>query len=480
LLSSVFTFLSPFAHETGALIIPLIVAVELTQSSRSEPLRRKVRRVALWALPTLLWFLIWRTVPTSAGGETVGLNPARNLLRNSLYFMQGAAYPLTWLGGWVRDTLGIDGIAVAVGLSVLTLAAAALVQWHSDAPRLSGLPWLWVGVAALPAIFFLPFSYVSAAPRVLMLTSVGVAWLWSDVLLHLANMNRITLTRRRSFIGVSAGLCLAVLIQNYGFVRDRMQIYGLGGSVIHQAIAKTVAANKAGQAAIFINLPTWIAPPQAAYAIGQEGLVFMPAAEKLDTLVSVSTGHPANIHTIRFDAIQPEVNYYHGLMESTSTWASLTQAGGQVFVVQYAPDQIETQSVGELGVTTSVAEPIARFGNAVDLLEASATLSDTQLQIDLTWQVHELPVPDVTLFVHVFDASGQLVAQADGDPFAGAYPFWQWPPGSIARDRRYVEVSGSGLSLRVGLYNRATGERLVATSADGAPFADNAVLIPIQ
>ena len=228
------------------------------------------------------------------------------------------------------------------------------------------------------------------------------------------------------------------------------------------------------------NLPAWIAPAQSTYALGHEGVQFLPGYVPPETLASVNTGHPAMLKVIRFDEIRPSMPYLFGLRGQAPDWPSLAHGGGQVFVTRYGPEQISIQPVGELAVSAPTTEPIARFGAAVTLLDAAVMISNMRWELNLTWQVHEPPLSDVTLFVHVLDASGQLIAQADGDPLAGSYPFWQWTPGSIACDQRAIDAGGPGLSLRVGLYNRATGERLPATSTDGTAWADNAVPISIE
>jgi len=480
LLSLGFAFLSPFAHETGALVGPLIVAIELTQPSRSEPVGRSVRRAALWFLPMLAWWSIWRQVPVDTGPETLALNTIEKLLRNGLHFAQGAAYSVTWLGGWLRDGLGVNGFVAAASLSVLALSGAAFVQRRTGADRRAWLPWLWIGVAAAPAMLFLRPGYVSGSPRMMVLASVGTAWLWADVLLRLADWSRTVFAPRRLGAALTAGLCCVLLIQNYTFIHDRMQIYEMGGSAVRQAAAVTAAANEAGQTAILINLPAWLAPRQVVYALGQEGVLLFPGYVPLQMLTVVYTGRLADIRVIRSDAIRPELPYYSDLVDSNSDWGSLAQSGGRVFATRYAPDRIVIQPVGALGIPAPATEPIAHFGNAIALLDATAAIGDGHMQIDLTWRAHDAPSPDVTVFVHVFDADGRLIAQADGDPLAGAYPFWQWPRESIVLDRRSIEIDASGLSVRAGLYNRATGERLSATSSAGMRLADDSAPIAIQ
>ncbi|HLF29391.1 MAG TPA: hypothetical protein VJG32_23950 [Anaerolineae bacterium] len=470
--------LAPFAHENGALVGPFIAAIELTRSQRIEPVWRALRRAVVWMIPAVLWLPIWWLVPKGVS-DAVALNTGEPLLQNTIYFAQGLGYPFTWLGGWLRDSLGANDLLAAAGLSALALAGAAAMQWRTRSDRRALLPWLWYALAALPAILFLRFDYVINGPRLLLLGAVGAAWLWTDVLIRLFDWSGAAIASRAR-IALAVGLGFILITQNFSFVRTRMDLHTLGGSVIRQTVSRTMAANAVGRSAIFINLPAWLAPLQSTYAIGHEGVQFLPGYTSPATLVSVNTGEPAELNVFRFEAIRPSMPYLFGLRGQAPDWPALTQRGGQVFVTQYSPSTIALQPAGELTLTMANADPLARFGDAVTLLEARATISATHLQLDLVWQVHEPPSPDVTLFVHVLDARGQLIAQADGDPLAGSYPFWQWAPETVIRDQRSIDVSGLGLALRVGLYDRATGERLPAVSDAGEAWVDDAVAISVQ
>jgi len=479
-LSLGFALLSPLVHEYGLVIGPLIAAIEITQPVRSDPLWHGLRRAATWTLPALAWLFLSRSVPTVSGIDNLALATGRNIVRNSIYVLQAVAYPLTWLGGWLRDSLGIDQLLASSALSILTVAGSAIVQWRTGAGKRAWLPWLWIGVVASPAILGLSFRYVTGAPRLLVLISVAVSWLWADVFLRVVAWSQATRLRLQPGVLVAATLCTIVLAQNLSFIRDRMHLYQLGGSVVNQVALASAAPDGSGRATIFVNLPAWIAPPQSTYAIGSEGVLFLPEYAPLEMVSGVYTGHPAAASAARFDAVQPATPYYVGLRGSDPQWSDASKSGGQVFVTRYTTDTVSLQSAGELGVAASPDQAIALFETSATLRHASANLSAAGLAIDLTWQVHEPPPPDVTVFVHVFDENGQLVAQADGDPFAGTYPFWQWPRESIVLDRRLIEIGGSGLSLRVGLYDRASGRRLEATSNAGIPLADNSAPIPIQ
>lgn len=477
-LSLASAYFGPFTHENGILIVPLLGAIEVTWPAPSSTLWRRLLRVAVWLIPLAIWFIIYRSVPAAQGGGVFGINRPAEIWRNFVYAAQGSVYPITWLGGWLT-TQEVRALNAALGLSVLGAIAAVLIQWRTHAGRRGWLPWLWIGLAVLPALLFLTFDYFSAAPRTLMLASVGIAWLWTDVLVRLAGWGRPG-TRRRAVSAVAAiGLAVGLLAQNGLFIQSQMKLYHLAGEAVRQVVTATVTANRQGQAATFINLPVWITAPQLNYALGQEGVVFGPAPDLLATMVSVHTGQPARMNGLRIEAIHDPAPYYVGLLRFPGDWRGLEQNGGQVFVTRYLTDTIVIQPAGELNAARPASPALTHFDQSVTLLSVAARRTANGAEVELTWQVDQPPALDVTVFVHVLDATGQLIAQADGDPLANTYPFAQWPRGSIGHDVRPIDVVDPA-AIRVGLYNRTTGKRLTALASAGETLPDNAVSLPLQ
>ncbi len=64
---------------------------------------------------------------------------------------------------------------------------------------------------------------------------------------------------------------------------------------------------------------------------------------------------------------------------------------------------------------------------------------------------------DYTVFVHVLDSGGKVVAQADAEP--EHYPTSLWDAGETVLDRHTLDVP-PGASVELGLYDLATGQRL--------------------
>jgi hypothetical protein len=129
-----------------------------------------------------------------------------------------------------------------------------------------------------------------------------------------------------------------------------------------------------------------------------------------------------------------------------------------------------------LVVSSPLADPV-NFGESIRLVGAEVEETSGGPSLVLWWEAGMTPPADYAVFVHLVDAAGQLVAQADGPPNDGLSPTHIWREGDIIRDvRRLPDSPDTALRALVGLYDPATGERAPATQA-GRPLPDNAFVI---
>jgi hypothetical protein len=85
----------------------------------------------------------------------------------------------------------------------------------------------------------------------------------------------------------------------------------------------------------------------------------------------------------------------------------------------------------------------------------------TDGRITLYWQALAAMDVDYTTFVHVLDAEGALVAQADSQPQSGAYPTSVWQVGEFVSDEKVVEWGEERpLHVVAGVYDLESGSRL--------------------
>ncbi|HEX9076148.1 MAG TPA: hypothetical protein VF932_10235, partial [Anaerolineae bacterium] len=82
-----------------------------------------------------------------------------------------------------------------------------------------------------------------------------------------------------------------------------------------------------------------------------------------------------------------------------------------------------------------------------------------------------------TVFVHLLDRDGNLVAGYDSQPRKGQAPTTVWERGLLYADAIVMPVGadvplGSGYKIAVGLYDQQTQERLAVIDAQGQPVGD--------
>jgi len=96
------------------------------------------------------------------------------------------------------------------------------------------------------------------------------------------------------------------------------------------------------------------------------------------------------------------------------------------------------------------------------------------------WQATQTPRRDLTVFVHLYDAAGQLVASHDGQPVYGYLPTTRWPAGELIPDRHDIslpkDLPAGDYTLATGLYDAASGARM-AVMVDGQTVEQRAVTL---
>ncbi|KAA3658290.1 MAG: hypothetical protein DWQ04_25535 [Chloroflexi bacterium] len=92
------------------------------------------------------------------------------------------------------------------------------------------------------------------------------------------------------------------------------------------------------------------------------------------------------------------------------------------------------------------------------------------MTINLFWQVHATPTANHTSFIHLIDASGQLVAQLDRPAGGSQSPTSTWQKGQIWRDSYPLllpaNLPDGSYALRVGLYDWPSLERLPISNSE--------------
>jgi hypothetical protein len=147
-------------------------------------------------------------------------------------------------------------------------------------------------------------------------------------------------------------------------------------------------------------------------------------------------------------------------------WNKLLYSGAASLAkikVRLAPPPAE-----ELSAATMLR---ARVGDDISLSRYALQYSPATRSVHLTlyWAGLAKTETDYTVFVHVLDSGGALVAQKDAPPLGGAYPTSIWDPDEIVKDPYDLVIPGEAhgpFSIEIGMYTQPGLRRLPVGSGD--------------
>ncbi len=473
--------LAPFAYETGVMVPLAIVAVEIMGYARKEFDRLS------W-LPALYLILIWGLalplimLMEPESGATVRLPTLLPLWQNGVYFSQGLVFPIASVATPLSRALPLDHYVLVAAISLLgLLVLLAFYRWvHRLGLFLYALSWFVVGI--LPLWFMLDFSYVITSPRLFYLGAVGSALLWAGVPLFLWTRRPARWWSRVLAVVATLGM----LVFNTNYVRQRIVLADSVAQPLWQAVRAAEARGESSEL-LFVNVPAWVAPKEPTYRIGTEGLTFIPGYVRVQDFVYVTGGVEPRIRSVIFDPAKQDWQAFIGYGGNPVDWngvAKRIRRVDAVYSTTYSSEGLRLSRAGALEATDHVPDPdsvLAAFGDQIQLLESQVEDLGNKVVLDLWWYSHQVPQDDLTVFLHLYDAAGNLVAQADGYPLLGLYPPTSWQPGDLVHDIRYLSLPDGatleGHRILVGWYDKATADRQPAVDRDGLPAPDNAIQI---
>jgi len=106
------------------------------------------------------------------------------------------------------------------------------------------------------------------------------------------------------------------------------------------------------------------------------------------------------------------------------------------------------------------------------------------VRLALCWQALARMDEDYTVFIHMLDEEGRIVAQHDSQPVLGFFPTSFWKEGEVVGDEYDIHVDSSTPSgeyeLVVGMYLLATGDRLPVLDEQRRAIGDTVLLDVIR
>lgn len=157
--------------------------------------------------------------------------------------------------------------------------------------------------------------------------------------------------------------------------------------------------------------------------------------------------------------------------------------------IYYRDDQNELQEISAAPVSQARAlTPLpARFADGIQLdafeLAADRVARGEPLALLLYWRALK-PIPkNYTLFVHLVDARGNIIAGYDSQPHQGAAPTLSWRADIPVADGIIVPIDANvapgDYVLEIGWYEPSSGQRLAVLDQSDQPSGDTIVIAPI-
>jgi hypothetical protein len=208
----------------------------------------------------------------------------------------------------------------------------------------------------------------------------------------------------------------------------------------HQPFIRSLTSDPAGLEAI---TKAYDAPPGSTLMIGWGPRYFAASIERdlyghLQHITLVD--HQADFAAIVADGtlITPEYTFYNHPVE---WWEARIDT---VYLRAAAPYLVE------IGTQPELADDPP---SGVTVAQESLVCEHDRLLLDVVWQTDDQPAEDLSVFVHVVDSAGQIVAQGDQrHPVYGWRPLTTWQPREQVRDIYPVALPPGAQMVRYGLY----------------------------
>jgi len=127
--------------------------------------------------------------------------------------------------------------------------------------------------------------------------------------------------------------------------------------------------------------------------------------------------------------------------------------------------------------TITLGEHITLLGHDIQIERAN----DPILNLTLYWQTDASLAENYTVFVHILDENGRLLAQQDSQPNHGLYPTSTWDANAIIRDAYAIPLPANigDFTIQTGMYTWPSLERLHVTQ-NGRPAGSAVILSTIE
>ncbi len=475
----------PF-HENAVSFGFVIAALEAYLTVRATHLRgaSHVRHISRWPLAhigaCLAFAALWLLIPKDPDSAVARFEPAAGW-----YLLQGLIWPVAGAVGPWRGWL--DGPAWQPLIFTAPPTLLFLIIVYRYAQRLARFAFglAWFAAMILPIWATRGIGYVGVSPRIFYIAAPGAILIWAGLLsLHLRSLvaNRVWQIAAHVLIGL-------IVVQSAAFLAVRKDLQDKAMLAVWDVVRSGQQAGP-GADLLYVNVPDQITPYLREYPVGFFRVILMPVSVDLSQYVELQAGVRPTTHSLSAPALArletfPYQVDLRGEAVAQPELSAAIRAADAVFFAEYDPGGsvrvVEAGSVTRCGRASSCAAAHAYqaiFGARAGLASAAIASEDGRLQVTSTWDCLDTFDLQDTIFVHAIDANGQLAGQADGDPLRNLFPLSECRLGEQIRDVRFISSLPPGsFTIRVGIYDRISGERLTVVDANGPISPGKAAII---
>lgn len=366
---------------------------------------------------------------------------------------------------------------LAHNLTLTALAAygllRALTASHSRGQAVVVIVWF---AATLLSLLFQTPIFANHHPVILVFAlaaagGCGVAWLMDDA--------RALFARRRSFISLAGAAVLVMAC--LGALQYPEQL---------SAAASPLAQPSAEEAVALLQAVT---PPEDLLVTDGQVIAFRARRQPPPKLADTSTARLASGNLTGGQLIQITqqsgangILFWGGRIESATQFASwAAQNYGLVrssFQRPNAPYRLLLREPHpQTPLRAQFGKGITLFGYDLNRRTGQAVQAGAPISLTLYFQ-RTAPVDAAyTIFTHMLDSGGVLLAQDDRPPLNGRYPTDQWKGDEYIIDEFALtvptELRATTVQIEFGMYERETLQRAPVT-VNGVRQADERVLLP--
>ena len=487
--SGAFAGLALLTKSASVFLIPYtLLVVGVCSWKESEPwnwLKLLVQRFGFWLFCAIVVFVVLWPAMWDAPGYTLG-----QIFENAAFHVETEhANPMFFNGVASISNLGIGFYLATIAwkttwLSLPAALLASITVWFGARSQMKART---VKLLIAYVVFFTLQMGLSARkemryllpvfPALDVLAAIGlvqvVEWLGRMV----KQSKRLSLERwllAAAFVG--QGVAVLVFFPYYGVHHNRL----LGGSKVAQHILPLQDQGEGlDLAAEFLNQMPEVQRSQVGLHVRNAPLFWTHYDSKITSL-----GDPlADFRVYYVNQIMRGIDsprweeQWQVDRQNTPLWKVSFDGVEYVWVYGQPPEPPAAGGM-ETGVNVSLGEHIRLESVRIGRDEL---VTGEPLTAVLNWTSDGEVDGDYTVFCHLIDAAGGIVAQVDEKPLAGRRPTTTWREGEMIEDDHRIEVpedlQPGRYRVLAGLYDRETMERLAADEAANQPFDDDRIQV---